>query len=219
MKKTLTIAGAVLISASAFAQTVSSANIVGYSKKDMTIGGTIIATPQFPAADTNGVTLADAFSGLESGDKAYAWNGLNYTIYTYYGSYGWYDGSNVSSDDVLITQGTAVWLQAVASTNVIMSGDVPSASSVTNTLAAGLNLIGNAYPVALKLDDISGSGIASGDKVYAWDGSSYAIYTYYGSYGWYDGSNNPSGTVEIGVGDGFWLKSALGGEMVMDKAY
>lgn len=220
MKKTLTIAAAALISASAFAQTtVTSANIVGYTKKATTAGSFSIMAPQFLAADTNGVALDDAFSGIGEGVKVFAWTGSIYNEYTYYDGYGWYDNLFNPVGDIIIEQGKAVWLKGAATTNVLMSGDVPMTASITNTLTAGFNLVGNSYPVELTLDDMPIASFSDGDKVFAWNGSIYAEYTYYVGYGWYDNLFVAAGEVAIDVGDGFWLKSAAGGDLILDKQY
>lgn len=220
MKKTLIIAAAALIGASAFAATnVTSANIVGYSKKDIAADQFLILAPQF---GESGVALSNAFSGVSANDVVYTWDGSIYSQYTYYGpSYGWLDSAFSPAGGTVIDLGQGVWLKSTATTNVIMSGDVPTAGSITNTLVAGtLNMIANPYPVELALDDIPTNSISSTDIAYLWDGSIYAQYTYYGaSYGWLDSAFGAAGAVTVPVGDGFWLQSAAGGEIIFDKQY
>jgi hypothetical protein len=68
--------------------------------------------------------------------------------------------------------------------------------------------------------DAAFSGVTSGSAVYVYNGTAYDIYTYYGAtYGWLDSLYGASGSVEIPVGDGCWLKSAAGGSMVINKAF
>jgi len=111
MKKTLiTLAALSLIGGAAFAETVSSANIVGYSKKTVTDDSFVIVSPQFLAAATNGIALKDAFSGLAEGTTLYAWNGI-YTKYEYYAP-TWYnaDAGYINADDVTIAVGDGYWM-------------------------------------------------------------------------------------------------------------
>lgn len=222
MKKIL--ATAVITSAiagAAFAGTnvVSSANIVGYVNTDLAMNQIKIVAPQFLAGATNGATLGSAFSGLADATVLYTWDGANYATYTYYVGYGWYDGGYAEANNVLLGQGSAMWLQTVDAASVIMAGDVPMVGSVTNTIVAGINLIANPYPVALKLSDIPTASLSDADTAYVWDGSGYANYTYYVGYGWYDGGYAEANNVEIPVGQGFWLQTAAGGSMIFNKLF
>jgi hypothetical protein len=222
MKKTLTIAAAALISASAFAQTVTSANIVGYSKTDLTASQIKILAPQFPAANTNGVTLADAFSGVVDLSKVHTWDGTQYASYLYSSvGGGWFDaGTFAPADNVLIEQGDAVWLEnGATTTNVVMSGDVPADASIDVTVVAGINMVANPYPVKLALVDIPNTFFASADKIHVWDGSTYTSYLYNGG-NWYNaGTFALSNDVTIDVGQGFWLEVASGGTLTFNKQY
>ena len=205
------------------AQTVTSDNIVGYAKpKAMAAGAIEILVPQFSGV-SGGTTLDNAFSGLSANSVVYVWTGSGYLIYTYYGAAnGWYDGIFTPSGNVVIPEGAAVWLQdGGTGATPVMSGEVPSASSITNTISAGVSLVANPYPVETTLDTLSAAGgIAANDIVYVWTGAGYGIYTYYGAAnGWYDGIFTPSGNVTIPVGVGFWLSSAVGGDMVFTKTF
>ena len=96
MKKTLLIAAAALISASAFAQTVSSANVVGYVKTDTPAdtGFTMIAALPFALGTNETVDIQDiiadkdvltASTDYASADKLLVYNGG-------YATYGLYAG-------------------------------------------------------------------------------------------------------------------------------
>jgi hypothetical protein len=211
-----------LIGGSAFAATnvVSSANIVGYVKTPMTSGQFQIIGSQFLAGSTNGVTLGSAFSGLTEESTLITWNGSGYAPYTYYIGYGWYDVGGAEANDVVIPSGSSFWVRNNgAATDVVLSGDVPMADSITNTLVEGFNLIANPYPVALKLSDIPTASLSEEDVLFAWNGSGYAPYTYYIGYGWYDVGGAEANTVEIPVGQGFWLRTAASGSLIFNKQY
>ena len=96
MKKTLLIAAAALISASAFAETVSSANVVGYSKVELAPGFTMISTPF--ADGTNAISIQSvistdgltAASSAGSADQILFWDNVGLK----YDSYFLHDGTN-----------------------------------------------------------------------------------------------------------------------------
>jgi len=221
MKKLVMTAALVCAASIVSAQTVTSANIVGYAKKSVGGGSFKIVAAQFLAGQTNGMTLGEAFPNMGEGDQILFWAGTGYEIYTYYVGYGWYDFTvTTPSDDVLIPQGASVWLKSIAGTTTIVAGEVPSVGSVTNTLSVGFNMISNPYPVEMTLGSIPTTSLSDGDQVLLWAGSGYDIYNYYVGYGWYDFTVTiPSDDVQIPVGDGCWLKSAAGGEIVYTKTY
>jgi len=220
MKKIVMTATLVACAAVVTAQTVTSANIVGYSKATVSAGGLQLLSPQFSGTD-GGVMLDDAFSGLNANDQVLTWNGGGYTTYTYYGAtYGWLDGSFQPAGSTVITAGNGLWVKSAgASIDAITSGEVPDTASIDVSVIVGLNMIANPYPVALALADIP-AGITANDIVYIWNGGGYAAYTYYGAtYGWLDGSFQPAGAVEIGVGQAFWLSAQTAATLTFNKAF
>lgn len=224
MKKLMMTAAVLACAASIVsAQSVTSANIVGYAKpKTIPAGSFEILVPQFSGKD-GGTTLDNAFADLNENSVVYVWTGTGYEEYTWYGPVnGWYSKTFIPSGDVVLSEGTAVWLKDGSSGAApIMSGEVPSAASITNTVAAGFNLVANPYPVATTLDSISGAGgIAENDVIYVWTGMGYEEYTYYGlANGWYSKTFVPSGSVAVPVGVGFWLSSGAGGDIIFTKNF
>jgi hypothetical protein len=220
MKKLLMTAAVLACAASIVsAQTVSSANIVGYSKKALTSGQFLMVSPQFQGTAA-GTTLGEAFVGQNDQSVVFTWDGSVYTKYTYYAGFAWYDNAFQDSDNVLIGEGDAVWLaDSSGGADAIMSGEVPSADSITNSLVVGFNMVANPYPVALQLGDIPTASLTDQDVIFTWDGATYTKYTYYAGFAWYDNAFTDSTTVEIAVGDGFWLDSAAGGSLILDKQY
>jgi hypothetical protein len=209
----------VACAASIVSAQVYSANIVGYATTTVPDSGFEIIAPQFRADDSAGIALGDVFANAVSGDQVLVYNGTLYDAYTYYGSeYGWYKGSS-ASDSVLIPEGASVWFKGSAGAEVMTAGEVPSDDSIVIAFAEGFNMVANPYPVKTMLSSIDDSDLVSGDQILVYNGALYDTYVYYGSqYGWYKGST-ASGTVTIGVGQGFWLKTAGAGELVFNKTF
>lgn len=219
MKKLLMTVAVMGFAASIVSAQVYSQNIVGYSKTDIGAGGIDIVALQFSGMD-DGVTLANSFDGLAENESVlYRFNGAGYDVYNFYGDNGWYQGA-VLADDVVINKGEAVWLQGGSSAITAMqSGDVPSADSLTNSVAAGIDLTSNPYPVATRLGDLEGSALVENDAIlYVFNGAGYDVYNYYGVNGWYQGATLAD-DVEIAVGQGFWLQSTAGGDLMFTKGF
>jgi hypothetical protein len=221
MKKLMMTAAVVACAAAVTAQTVTSANIVGYAKATVPGPGFEIVAPQFNAGDAGGITLGDAFSGMNDLDEVLFWNGAGYDTFRYYAGYGWYYNNDIDpADDVLVPEGQAIWAKSAVGATLIMAGEVPTAASVTNSVAVGFNMIANPYPVEIALGDLDVSQLTDVDEILVWNGTGYDIYRYYAGYGWYFNNDiDPADTVKIGVGQGVWLKAAAAGEMVFDKQY
>ena len=223
MKK-LVMTVAVLTCAASFvsAQTVTSANIVGYAKQTVPAGGFQILAPQFTAGDAGGISLGDVFSGMNNLDEVLFWNGSDYDLFRYWDGYGWYyDNDFDEADDVLVPEGSAVWGKSAAgASTIVMAGQVPSVASITNTLTSGFNMVANPYPTALALEDLPENVLSDLDEILFWNGTDYDVYRFWLGYGWYyDNDFDEADTVEIPVGAGFWLKLAVGGDLVLDKQY
>ncbi|MDF7826955.1 hypothetical protein P4B35_23200 [Pontiellaceae bacterium B12227] len=219
MKKIIIAAALTACAAVVTAQTVTSANIVGYAKNVQPAGGFVMAAPAQFAGTAGGVTLDETFSGVVGGEQVYVYNGVTYDIYSYFTGYGWFDGGFAPAGGTVMSEGTSVWLTGAPAAETIMSGEVPSAASVTNAVSAGFNLISNPYPVALKLDDIDLTAFVGGEQVFVFNGLTYDIYSYFAGYGWFDGGFTPAGSVEIPVGQGFWLSMVGAGDLVFNKAF
>lgn len=219
MKKLIMTVAVAACAAVVTAQTVTSANIVGYAKNTQPAGGFVMAAPAQFSGSAGGVTLDETFSGVVGGEQVFVYNGLAYDVYSYFAGYGWFDGGFNPAGSTVIPEGAGVWLTGAPASETIMSGEVPMADSVTNAVVAGFNLIANPYPVALKLDDIDLTDFAGGEQVFVFNGLAYDVYSYFAGYGWFDGGFNPAGTVEIPVGQGFWLSMVGAGDLVFNKAF
>lgn len=207
MKKLIFTALVALIAATASAQTVGSANIMGYTKKTLPSGEFRIISNQFFTTNETGVTIGEAFgTSLPDNTTIYAWDG-SYSVYTYYDGLGWYDEDLNEASDVIIERGDSVWMKngGPSSTNSLLSGNIPESETTTNSLAVGFNLIANPYPISIEIQNL-GINPSDGDLLYLFDGS-YDTYTYFEGLGWYDENLTPADSVEIPVGVGFWYKT------------
>jgi len=228
MKK-LIIAAMALTCATAIvsADTVTSENIVGYNKFQIKDG---LQMPGLQFIGTGDSTPESLFGdSLPVGSKVYIWgnDGTNagYVSTVTYIKPPFPPGAATKwDDDPVIPLGAAYWVRLPAdiSTNieVVISGDVLMNSNKVVTVEPGLQLICNPYPVALTVGDLDITP-SIGDKVYIWenDGTNagyVATVTYVqppfppGALAKWDDSS-----VVIGVGQGFWYKSADSGSKTL----
>lgn len=203
MKKTLTLATAALIGVSAFAQTVTSANIVGYVKVETTNGLQIVAQ-QF---DSTNATPAGLFGDtLPLGSKIYKFDpstgyGGNISEYTtvFLVGDGW-------DRDLDLSEGS-FWVETTAVSTNVFAGDVNMSTNVTTVIPPGLSLITYPYPVAVNINDLDITPTL-GDKIYKYDpangyGGQIAEYTtvFLTGDAW-------DRVLTFEVGEGFWYENA-----------
>jgi hypothetical protein len=178
-----------------------------------------MVSPQFQGAAA-GTALGDAFSGQNDQSVVFTWDGTSYTKYTYFAGFGWFDEFFASADAVVIGAGEGVWLaDSTGGADVIISGEAPQASSVTNSLVAGFNMVANPYPVAMTLGELPAASLSDQDVVFTWNGAGYNKYTYFAGFGWFDEFFASADAVELSVGESAWLDSSAGGLLVLDKQY
>jgi hypothetical protein len=218
MKKTLLIAAAALISASAIAE-VTSANIVGYYKDTgaPSGGASSLHISGYQFTETNATPETVFGSQLPLGTKVSTYNG-GYQFSTYEESvdYGtWPPTTNVGwSADLDLSGQAGFWVQNfdISQQVAVVAGEVELADSVTNSIEPGLQLVSYPYPVATTVTNL-GLNAAVGDKVYVYD-SGYQISTYEESvdYGTWPPTTNVgwSADYNIDVGEGFWVQSFQG---------
>lgn len=215
MKKTLLIAAAAIFSASAFAQTVTSANIVGYVKIEATNGFQIVASQFDGTNNTLESLIGDA---LPEGSKVYKYDktAQGYAgIAEYKKPFG---ATEASWDQSLDLSEGSFWVQTPAAQELMFSGEVSSSNSVSTTLAPGFNLVTYPYPVEVSIDDLDITP-AEGDKIYKYSPSSqgYAgISEYKKPFGATEASWDQQLTFK--VGEGFWYYNSATTENVWVEA-
>ena len=209
MKK-LVMTVAVLACAASFvsAQTVTSANMVGYSKVS-NVAGLQIGSAQFLVGDSN--TVTDVFGDqLPVGSKIYKFdpaNGYGGNISTYSAVFL---GGTAWNVELELLPGVGYWVEAAADAETIISGEVPLDEIVTNNIVAGLQLMSYPYPVATSISQMQFNPTV-GDKVYKFDSAN----GYSGSISTYSdvflGGTAWDIDLTFEVGEGFWYESAAAG--------
>ena len=238
------------------AEGIVSSDIVGYNTQTITGGGLNCAALQFTGIGSENATLANlSSSGLTPGvyesmetdapcimiyDGA---GGYNYYYYISDGDdgterfdlTGWTDADGNLAGEVGIPS-TGFWLRIPAATcsegTLTESGAVESDSTYTVSIANGLTLAGNPYPVALDLSKVTTAGLVAGlyesmeteaPCIMIYDGAGGYNYYYYISdgddgterfdlTGWTDADGNLAGVVAPS-GTGFWLRSTSAGTL------
>ena len=186
MKRCMIGFAAAALAATVFGD-IASANIVGYASGERTIpaNGYYIGTMSFAGVAKDGmIAIKDVLTTTATpGDydtmetaapqiQILNEDGETYTRYFFTsdaedegGAYvtGWAD-----IDDCLATAeypiGTGFWYWSRGSESTItLPGQVDNSASKTKDANKGYNLIGNAYPTAIKLTDVICSGMTPGD--------------------------------------------------------
>ena len=238
----------------AWAAEVVSSNIVGYNRVSLTegfnllgaqfvnVGGQIQDIQDFIASDTTLLGLDD--DGMFQSELL-VWNGQGYT------TYGWLDADDGTNNEVPewnnswllydmsdlasvnMTPGMGCWIKSGADAVVSFKGEVPSATTVTQNLTAGFNLLSNPFPAALPIQAVQSDDLPGLDddgmfqtELLVWNGQGYT------TYGWLDaddGTNNEVpewnnswllydmsdlANVTIDMGKGFWIKPATAASVV-----
>jgi hypothetical protein len=203
MKKILLIAAVALISASVFAQTVQSANVVGYNTLELTQSAYNLVSTAFLATNS----IDTIFGDLPTGTKISFWDAgtQGYTAVTK-GRGGWgTGGTNV------IERGAGVFILMPAGSDVdqVVSGDVPDDGSFTNFTVNGYALLSFPYTADVVFSNTAVfANSATGDKISFWNGSGYTSYTK-GRGGW--DVAVATNVIEIGSAF-FYLTGAAGNE-------
>ena len=211
MKKlVMTVAVLACAASVTLAQTVTSANMVGYNKA-VTASGLQILGTQF---ETGNNTPEGIFSdALPYGSKIYSYNG-GYAISTYtQGVFGQPDKWDVVLD---LGQSAGYWVEVPSGTyTTILSGEVELADSITNGIVIGLQLVSYPYPVARTVSQL-GFSPQYGDKVYKYAGG-YSIATY--TQGVFGQPDKWDADFTLEVGEGFWYESGSVSSWVVNRPF
>jgi hypothetical protein len=216
MKRTALVLGGILslgLVATTFAQTttnVYSKNAVGYISLSLTNEFTLLC---IPLEKTAGMPLAidDVFPYMKDNTVLYLFNPSTdrYREFTYYEGFGWYEGELPGGTNTL-ARGVGFWLRLKnTTTNLSVVGEVPSSGSSSTTtvsIASGFSIVAYPFPVARLLSQTEiGKNATDNDVVYVWNGKGYTEYTYYNTYGWYEGEN-PADPM-LYPGTSFWYSN------------
>jgi len=199
------------------AQTVTSANIVGYYKIPKPAAGLEIASIQMQDGDLNTLLDKSQFVGYwdeSSADHIIAWNSGSQA----YVIYALYDGTEIedptiewrdigdfytAGNPIPVKAGDGMWVQSQGSSaqpTSLIAGEVVLDHYATNSIVAGLNLLSFPFSSAIDLNaaGLKESGAtgywdeSSADHVIAWDvgAQSYVIFALF------DGTEISDPTVE-----------------------
>jgi len=219
MKKTLITLASLMIAGAAFAQTTTSANIVGYSKA-VTVEGLQILSDSFTSEVTS--TPESLFGDtLPYGSQVLAFPPPSgpYQIATFnQGFWGAPDAWDITFD---LPAGTGFWVKlpsGSSTTTNILSGDVNMAASVTNTIVEGLQILSNPYPVDMTVLT-AGFTPDYGDQVMYFPAPNgpYQIATY--NQGFWGAPDAWDVDITIPVGEGFWYSAANGYDWVAIRPF
>lgn len=199
------------LAAGASAQTVASANVMGYSKVSLKpgirnlvacnfIAGTsntlrsVLGTNQLSQSATLGnCDIVTLFDPQSQSYQAYAqWTDGNFYKAN---SQTEFNGSPIVNPEVPI--GTGFWINrasAASSTNIILiSGDVVSQTATSNSIGSGLQIVAYPYSSDIELNDLdfpsdgaTGSASFSDcDKISVFENGAYQSYGLYTDGNWY----------------------------------
>lgn len=224
MKKSLIIAAVALIGISAFAQSVSSANVVGYVRKDTPAEA--LSIQGVPFLGTNTATVAELFgSSMPLGTKIYVYDEGDYSAIETYSVVGSGIPPNITyttnwtPGTASIDGTTGFWVSLPAgssATTNLFSGDVVN-EFVSITIKPGLNLIAIPYSSdTIWTNTALAQSAVIGDKVYAWDNATqeYDVINQYSVVG--SGippnitytTNWTDTAMTLDIGEGFWYNSS-----------
>jgi len=187
------------VASTAHAQSVGSANIIGYTKKNVPPSGYYVLVGSSFNPSNGLPTLLSIFGTnqltqhfLSAGcDKVYIWDFENQqyvsvaqksTDHNFYYLTNW-TGSACSDREVSL--GSALWVQSAGSSSetntVSMSGNVPLNDSLTNQVSGSgsrpLSFICNPFPIAQSVHNLINTNdgatahflAAGADRIYVWD--------------------------------------------------
>lgn len=211
MKKIIATAAFVAAAAAVTAQTVTSANIVGYNKAT-TEAGFLIKANQF--STTNQTPEGVFGSSLPVGSKIYTFDGSAYSISTY--TAGFFGAPDYWNNALDLGQGVGFWVETAGVEEPIVSGEVYMDDSVTNSIAVGFQLISYPYPVERTVKTL-GFTPEIGDKVYKFSGGSYQISTY--TAGFFGAPDDWNNDFILEVGEGFWYEAVAATNWVVNRPF
>jgi hypothetical protein len=173
------VAGAVMA-----AGPVTSVNVVGYVKKDISANQYVMLASPFTKIGGGDRNIYDVLgtNGIPNVTQVLLWDGSQYATEIYYDGYGWDPGTTD------VSRADGFWVIAPEGSNLVFSGEVPSASTASNTttvLTEGYQLIAFPYPVTIALTNTALAAVGQGgDMISAFNGVGYDTYVYYDGYGW-----------------------------------
>ena len=229
--KTLLIAAAALAAAvtSSQAQTVYSANIVGYANLGITAGSYELITPTFDVdgTGTNGTISTVVGTNVDAGTLVLIWNGTGYSDLSYQSTsgrgsaLGWVllGTTPVVSPNYPVNVGEGLFVNDpgpnvtnLTVSGVVMQGTLPNPYVAP---AGTYALLGSMVPISGDLDTNLDYVPNQGDLVLEWNGNGFNDYSYQSesgrgsTIGWVLLGTTPTvSSPQVSVGQGFFLNPA-----------
>ena len=235
-QKSSLIFGLLCITSFALAQGTATLGTFGFTRVAKPAGKLNLVGNNFgdSASTLNEIAPVDQFNGArfaDSADQVIVWDSSSQQYVTY----ALYDNGTVkewrlysdfygSAVNPAIPAGSGFWVDSQGSssdTNLVVSGSVVDASSITNQLISGLQMV--AYPFSTTVDLNSttlkdqGTGARfadSADQIIAWNSAlqqyvTYALYDNGTVKEWrkYSDFYSSPGAINLDLGAGFWYKA------------
>jgi len=229
--KTLLVAAAALAATviSSEAQTVYSANIVGYVNQTLT-GNSAFTLITPPLQGTNKTaSIESLMPALDAGDTVYIWTGNGYYSSTYEGGpdgfltppLSWVDQFNnvTNSPSITLGQGFFYSTQSGNQETNTFTGTVITTNSIPLAGNSAFTLVGSTPPIAGSLESTNFNlPLDAGDTIYVWNGNGYYSSSYEGGIDgflnppndWVDQFNNVTNAPVVTVGQGFFYSTQSG---------
>lgn len=177
---------------------VTSQNIVGYIRLNLTPGFNLIANQLGNGNNDINTVLA----GAPDDSVAYKWTGTSFSSVEKIGGV-WEVPSGTTFS---LTPGEGFFLSVPTATTLTLIGEV----SLNNSIAIrnGFTLISSPLPLAGRIGDTATIGFvgAEDDTVYQWTGTSFQSTQFIGGV-WETSDSNPQGP-SIRIGEGFFIQSS-----------
>jgi len=210
--KTLLIAAAALAATviSSEAQTVYSANIVGYVNVTAPGGEFVLLANPFT---TGNDVLSNVVQGVAGATTVNFWNGTGFTTATYkQGPKQWQLAGNINCGNTPLPPGVGFFLNSANTTNITFVGSVvtPAGGTSTNALSANTSPVGSLTPYSDVVTNAATFNlqVAGATTLNQWDVTAQTFrptFTYkQGPKVWQAPGNITTNPV-IGVAEGFFL--------------
>ena len=166
---------AVLVSALAYAQEVTSVNAVGYIKADQEPDTFALKKADFEQLDGGTNVIGDVLdpTTLPSGTKVYTWDAMAQQYNTVVETVVTFGGTRWNPGTTVLERGMSYWLSipntAPSTVEYTVLGEVPEDGTIDVILSPGYSFVAYPYPTEMSITN-AGFPAASGDKVYYWDG-------------------------------------------------
>jgi hypothetical protein len=231
--QTLLIAAATALAAaitSSQAQTVYSANVVGYVNEALTPGANALITPalDIDGTGTNGTISNVVGTNVASGTAVLSWNGTGFTTLTWSRLPGtpptspkvWWTtvgATPTATNGFPLNVGQGFFIDDPSDTNLTLTGNVLSGTRTQNLPAGVDSLVGSDIPYGGDITNLTYVP-GSGDAALLWNGAGYSTYTFSRIPGtpptspkvWWTtiGSTPTAQDPVINVGQGFFIDPA-----------